>query len=124
MGNQITKIKFTNVDDCIKCTPRHSGYKQIKEIIDSVSQDTKIGFQLIDVYREMETAKKVRCYTVHLELWGSVDFECNILRGLGALTDALKAVPKNWSVYVHSLGYSDDEYTVPTVYIKILIDND
>jgi hypothetical protein len=112
------------VDDCIKCTPRHGGYKQIKEIVDSVSQDTKIGFQLINVYREMEAAKKIHCYIVHLEIGRSADFECNILHGLGTLTDALKAVPKNWCVYVHSLGYSDDEYTVPTVYIKILIDND
>jgi hypothetical protein len=123
MGNQITKIKFTTVDDCIKCTPRHGGYKQIKEIVDSVSQDTKIGFQLINVYREMETTKKVRCYTVHLEI-NSKDFKCDVLRGLGTLTDALKVVPDNWSVYVHSLGYSDDEDHVATVYINILIDND
>lgn len=123
MGNQITKITCTNVDGYIKCTPRHGGYKQIKEIVNTVRQDTKIDFQLIDVYREMETTKKVRCYTVHLEI-NSEDFECNVLHGLGTLTDALKAVPKNWAVYVHSLGYSDDEDHVSTVYINILIDND
>ena len=123
MGNHNTKIKCTTVDDCIKCSPRHSGYKQIEEIVDSVRHDTKIGFHLIDVYREMKTTKKVHCYTVHLEI-SQEDFECNILRGLGTLMYALKAVPKSWSVYVHSLGYSDDEYTVPTVYINILIDND
>lgn len=123
MGNQITKIKHTTVDDCIKCTPRHGGYKQIEEIVNTVRQDTKIEFQLIDVYREMETTKKVCRYTVHLEI-NSEDFKSNVLRGLGTLTDALKVVPKNWAVYVHSLGYSDDEDHVATVYINILIDND
>lgn len=124
MESKTVKIRDISVDNCIKCTPRHGGYKRIKEIIDSASvASTGIIFELIGVYREMETAKKVSRYTVHLEIITG-DLNAQVLNGVAELTDALKAFPKCWCVYVHSMGYSDDEYTIPTVYINILIDNE